>query len=242
MNPNKPRVDSRAKFSTRVMALRASVRCDDGHMDVMTPLAAGADPEPKGRRNEAAYRLELGSPGRNSDVHTEIKVPALRRKRCARRQGPIHHQTPPEEKQVEFICNLFIHRLRNYWLLLTLCTYRGIKLSWIRGQRLIAGRLWSRGSGLFGLAHEAGEPDPARGDNTREDKDEEHGAHESITGHEPSVVSLVELEGGCGVHLEQDRSVARRELLPHQLVLRHEHLSLWKGDTYNTQEHATAEK
>jgi len=41
-------------FSTSVMAFKASVRCERGHMDVMQPFAAGAEPEPKGRRNVAA--------------------------------------------------------------------------------------------------------------------------------------------------------------------------------------------
>lgn len=47
--PNSPRVARRAMFSTSVTALSASARCDLGHISVMTPLAAGADPEPKGR-------------------------------------------------------------------------------------------------------------------------------------------------------------------------------------------------
>ena len=52
-NPNRPCVASLATFSTRVTALSASVRCDSGHISVMTPLAAGAEPDPKGRRNAA---------------------------------------------------------------------------------------------------------------------------------------------------------------------------------------------
>lgn len=52
-NPNSPCVDNRAMFSTRVTALRASARCDSEHMSVMTPLAAGAEPDPKGSRNAA---------------------------------------------------------------------------------------------------------------------------------------------------------------------------------------------
>jgi hypothetical protein len=48
--PNRPSVARRAIFSTRVIALRASARWEDGHISVITPLAAGAEPEPKGRR------------------------------------------------------------------------------------------------------------------------------------------------------------------------------------------------
>lgn len=55
-NPNRPCVDRRAMFSTSVTAFRASARCESEHMDVMTPLAAGADPEPKGSKNAAATR------------------------------------------------------------------------------------------------------------------------------------------------------------------------------------------
>lgn len=51
--PNKPAVDSLAMFSTRVIAFRASVRCEEGIISVMTPFAAGAEPEPKGRRKAA---------------------------------------------------------------------------------------------------------------------------------------------------------------------------------------------
>lgn len=56
MNPNKPCVASRATFSTSVMALSASARCDDGHISVMTPFAAGAEPEPNGNRKAAVSR------------------------------------------------------------------------------------------------------------------------------------------------------------------------------------------
>jgi len=51
--PNKPSVARRAMFSTSVTALRASVLCDLGHISVMTPLAAGADPDPNGRMKAA---------------------------------------------------------------------------------------------------------------------------------------------------------------------------------------------
>lgn len=54
MKPKMPCVVRVAALSTRVMALRASWRWWGGHISVMTPLAAGAEPEAKGRRNAAA--------------------------------------------------------------------------------------------------------------------------------------------------------------------------------------------
>lgn len=52
-NPNNPCVDSLATFSTSVTALSASARRDSEHISVITPFAAGAEPEPKGRRKAA---------------------------------------------------------------------------------------------------------------------------------------------------------------------------------------------
>jgi hypothetical protein len=46
-------VASLATFSMRVTALRASAPWDSEHISVMTPFAAGAEPEPKGRRKAA---------------------------------------------------------------------------------------------------------------------------------------------------------------------------------------------
>lgn len=54
-NPNSPWVERRAMFSTNVRAFNASARCHDGHISVMTPLAAGAVPEANGRRKVAAF-------------------------------------------------------------------------------------------------------------------------------------------------------------------------------------------
>jgi len=41
-------------FSIRVKAFRASARCDEAHMAVITPLAAGAEPDPRGSAKAAA--------------------------------------------------------------------------------------------------------------------------------------------------------------------------------------------
>lgn len=40
-------------FSTRVTAFRASAREDSEHISVITPFAAGAEPDPNGRRKAA---------------------------------------------------------------------------------------------------------------------------------------------------------------------------------------------
>jgi hypothetical protein len=43
-------------FSTSVKAFRASALLEAGHISVMTPLAAGAEPEAKGSRKAAPRR------------------------------------------------------------------------------------------------------------------------------------------------------------------------------------------
>lgn len=53
MNPKSPSVDSMAKFSTSVIACSASARFEDGHISVMTPLLAGAEPEASGSKQPA---------------------------------------------------------------------------------------------------------------------------------------------------------------------------------------------
>lgn len=55
--PKRPCVANLATFSTKVTALSASALCASVHISVMTPLAAGADPDPNGSRKAAAVIL-----------------------------------------------------------------------------------------------------------------------------------------------------------------------------------------
>lgn len=71
MNPNKPRVDSMAMFSTRVIACSASARSDGAHISVMTPLLAGADPDARGNNTPADNLV--------SDLESNFKMHRLPR-------------------------------------------------------------------------------------------------------------------------------------------------------------------
>lgn len=53
MMPKRPWVINMAELSTRVMAAIASWRWRGGQSSVITPLAAGADPEAKGSKKAA---------------------------------------------------------------------------------------------------------------------------------------------------------------------------------------------
>jgi hypothetical protein len=100
-NPNSPCVAKRAMFSTSVTALRASARCDSVHISVMTPLAAGAEPEPKGSKKAATAVRCCVMILRRAKAwileHTEIDVPSLSSKRSNRSQCPVHDETPPQK-------------------------------------------------------------------------------------------------------------------------------------------------
>lgn len=61
MSPKRPCVMSMAALSTSVIPAIASCRCREGHISVITPLAAGADPEANGRRNPAISPSVLSS-------------------------------------------------------------------------------------------------------------------------------------------------------------------------------------
>lgn len=57
-------------FSTSVTAFSASARWEPEHMSVMTPFAAGAVPDPSGRRNVATQGiLGLARVKRGYGVH-----------------------------------------------------------------------------------------------------------------------------------------------------------------------------
>lgn len=60
MAPNIPSVENVAIYSTKVIACKASGRCEEGTISVRTPLLAGAEPDARGSRNPTEHRLELG--------------------------------------------------------------------------------------------------------------------------------------------------------------------------------------
>jgi hypothetical protein len=74
MKPNRPCVTSRDMFSTSVTRFSASARWELGHMAVMTPLAAGAEPEPRGNRN-AAREKGSGLAREREEYHQVSTIP-----------------------------------------------------------------------------------------------------------------------------------------------------------------------
>lgn len=101
----------------------------------MTPFAAGAVPDPSGRRNVAIQGiLGLARVKRGHGVlsHTEINVPFLRRKGREGRQRAVDEQRPAQKYEVEEVLvaiPLLAVRWRLDGLLIGLVSHRRVESS-----------------------------------------------------------------------------------------------------------------
>lgn len=111
---------------------------------MMTPLAAGAEPEPKGRRNAATEEggnqimSLLETKGRTL---TEVDVPSLGGKGSDGRESPIDNQAPAQKDEVKRKLPLGAMGLwRPDRLLVRLLPRRGMELARVPGQLANVGR------------------------------------------------------------------------------------------------------
>lgn len=173
-------------------------------------------------------------------------MPLLGAQCSTSREQAVDHQTPSQEKQVKATSRALLLRRA-----LRLPRCRGLFLGPVarhgRLDFLGAGRysrqsvrVFSRtdrvlvlgGSVLFGqhiarcleiLLGPGHPPLPAHLDDPREDEEQEEAPHQRIAAHQPAIVCLREIKIGGGVHLNQQRGIARRQHAQEDAAAEEEH-------------------